>query len=361
MLREYGTPLEVVDVTMPTELEPGALLVQVSAATVCGTDVHRVDRPSQTGKSELPRIVGHEMTGRIVAMGEGVTHDSVRAPIGLGDRIVWSHGFCGSCEPCVVYGQPTLCEAAVYYGMPALTRPPYLTGAFSQYCYVFPTSGRIRVPDEISDGLASASSCALRTVMQAFDRLGLLDERHTVVIQGSGPLGLFSVARAIAGGAAKVIVIGGPRARLAIARSWGATATIDIDEEPDAEARAQQVDELTDGRGADVVVEMTGSPAAFGEGMRLLRSGGRYLVVGIVDDGSIALRPSQIVSKQATIIGSVSADIAYYYRALRFLQIHRGRFDWDELLSTRYELDDINDALDAMRTGAQIKPVITFG
>ena len=116
-----------------------------------------------------------------------VSADSIGQSLRTGDRIVWTHGFCGQCVNCVIEHQPTLCTNRRGYMSAKCTEYPFLTGGFAEYCYVYPTSGRIRVPDEILDPVASAASCALRTVMQGFDRLGGLDDRHHVVIQGSGP------------------------------------------------------------------------------------------------------------------------------------------------------------------------------
>ena len=132
----------------------------------------------------------------------------------------------------------------------------------------------MRVPDDVPDEVASAASCALRTVIHGLDRLGPLDDRHRVVTQGSGPLGLFSLARVVTSGPANPIVIGGPARRLELARQWGAAHTLDIDEAPDPAARHAQVMEWTDGPGADVVIEVSGAKSAFPEGFAMLRPAG---------------------------------------------------------------------------------------
>jgi L-iditol 2-dehydrogenase len=259
---EPRKPLEIVDVKIPDRLEHGAILVKTLAATICGTDVHFWE--GEAGSSSGgPRILGHEMVGRVVQLGPGVTADSLGAQLAEGDRIIWAHGYCGQCYECVVEKPPTVCTGnpLIYMSLPS-TEYPYLTGGFAEYCYVFPRSGRVKVPDTVSDLNASAAACALRTVVHAFDRLGGLDDRHSVVVQGSGPLGLYSVAKAVAGGASTVIAIGGPAARLEIAKGWGATHTIDIGEVTDPAQRAALVRELTGGKGPDVVVEVSGGHTA---------------------------------------------------------------------------------------------------
>ncbi|MDX2647544.1 hypothetical protein PV341_29050 [Streptomyces sp. PA03-1a] len=102
---------------------------------------------------------------------------------------------------------------------------PFLHGGCSEYGYVYPTAGRVRVPDDVPDAVASAAACSLRTVMHGFERLGRIAAADTVVVQGAGPVGLFAVAKAVAEGARRVIVIGGPAERLEVAAQWGADVT----------------------------------------------------------------------------------------------------------------------------------------
>jgi L-iditol 2-dehydrogenase len=357
VLTGYGEPIAVGEVQVPDDLEHHALLVRISVATICGSDVHIWDGQTRIVK-EFPTILGHEMVGEIVRMGEDADRDSVGQPLEVGDRIVWSHGQCGSCYYCVVEKAPNLCLNLRGYMMEGCRRYPYLVGGFAEYCYVFPTSGRIKVPADLSDEIASASSCALRTVVGAFDRLGQIDERHTVVVQGAGPVGLFSVAKAIAAGPAQVLVIGGPDRRVELAAEWGAIP-VSIDAVPDPAQRLQIVMEATGGLGADIVVEGSGAVDAFDEGIAMLRPGGRYLVVGQSHTKEVPFNPGLITRNQLTLIGSRSAGIDSYFRALEFLRQHADRFTWDKMLSTRYPLDDITDALESMRTWQEIKPVIT--
>jgi L-iditol 2-dehydrogenase len=360
-LVDAGSPLEILEVKVPDQLEGGALLVKTEAATVCATDVHLWQHTvGAFAASNYPVILGHEMTGRIVGFGAGPLTDSVGQPLKEGDRIVWAHGFCGRCLNCTVEHQPTTCLNRRGYGSGRCTDYPYLTGGFAEYCYVFPTSGRIKVPDELSDQVASASSCALRTVVAGFERLGTLEDYQTVLIQGSGPLGLFAVAKAVTSGVSQVICVGGPKARLELASKWGATHTVDVSEVPDAGERRDIVMGLTGGRGADVVIEVSGVVPAFNEGMDLLRTGGRYLIVGQAHPEKVDFNPSQIMFKQATLIGSMGASIEHYWKALEFLRVNRHRFDWDDMISNQYPLEQINDALEKMSQWQEVKPAITF-
>ncbi len=361
LLVGHEQPMDIAEVPIPQELERGALLVRNTAATICASDVHIWEGESGSAEEHFPRILGHEMTGRVAAIGEGAEVDSVGQLLRVGDRVIWTHGFCGQCENCVIEHEQTLCANRRGYMRSLATEFPYLVGGFAEYGYVFPSSGRVKVPDIIPDELASAAACALRTMVQGFDRLGRLDDRHALVIQGSGPLGLFSTALAARSGPSKIIVIGGPAERLEVARRWGATHTIDIADVPDAADREALIRDWTDGNGPDVVIEVSGVVPAFPEGFSMIRRGGRYLVVGQLHDQEVAIKPAEITRKHVRIIGSISASVAHYHRALQFIAHNWERFTWMDMISSRYPLDEINEALVRMQRWQEIKPAIIFG
>jgi threonine dehydrogenase-like Zn-dependent dehydrogenase len=362
VLNAYKEPLEIRDVRIPSEIEPGALLVKIEATTICGSDVHL-----WTGELEathpnvpMPVIPGHEFTGSIVRFGAGAERDSVGTELKIGDRIVWEHEPCGQCLPCKVRNEPSLCENRRYYMFLDCNQPPYLTGGFAEYCYVFPRSGRLKIPDEIKTEWAAASACALRTVLAGFDRLGRIGHWERVVIQGAGPLGLFATVAAKRAGAREVIVIGGPDERLAVARDYGAGEVISV-ETTDVPGRAAIISELTGGQGADVVMEMSGADGAFLEGVDFVRRGGRYLVVGQVGPDEARFLPSVLTKKQLAIIGSWSAGIAHYWQAFELLLAARDTVDWDRMISGRFSLNDVNEALGRMASFDEIKAVVVPG
>jgi threonine dehydrogenase-like Zn-dependent dehydrogenase len=214
------------------------------------------------------------------------------------------------------------------------------------------------VPDGVPDGVASAASCALRSVIHAFDRLGRIEPHQRVVIQGAGPLGLFATAVANHAGVSELIVIGAPERRLALAKRWGASAVVSVEELPTAEARLARVRELTGGLGADVVLELSGAPYAFAEGLDFLRGGGRYAVVGQLGGPLTPVQAALFVRKGATILGVQSADIGQFWKALEFVRRTSSRYDFEAMLTTRYPLDRINDAIQAMRAFREIKPLV---
>jgi L-iditol 2-dehydrogenase len=358
VVTDFNAPLEIRDLPVP-DLEHGALLVKVDVATVCGSDVHLWDGSLNAIRPiELPVVPGHEMVGRVIALGEG-DHRSVDGQeLAIGDRIVYTQGRCGTCFYCAVSQQANLCENRKHYGTNC-ARPPYLGGAFTEYSYVYPTSRRIRVPGDVKPEWAAAASCALRTVVGAFERLGAVEPWQTVVIQGAGPLGLFATAVAKRAGAQRIIVIGDPTSRLDVARAWGASDTVSVAEHPAPEDRVEAVRALTGSAGAEIVMEYSGARTAFAEGLAMVRRGGRYVVVGQVGPHEVSIRPTDLTRGDLTVLGCFSASESHYWKAIHFLSRAQDEFDFDRLLApTRYSLEDAGKALAAMQSMSEIKPVI---
>ncbi|OZI37393.1 alcohol dehydrogenase [Bordetella genomosp. 10] len=358
VLREFKAPLAIEDVPIPRDVEPSAALVKLEMSSICGTDIH-LWQGSLSLKVNLPVIVGHEMVGRVVRAGAGVTTDSVGTPLKVGDRVVYTHTSCGGCFFCTTARKPTLCMNRRAYMYENIEEAPYLLGGFSQYGYILPQAGRLRVPDSVSNELASLSSCALRSVMNAFSQIGEIEPTETVAIQGAGPLGLLATANARVRGAKKIIVIGSPSARLKMAERFGADVCIPV-EGTTAQERLDAVLAQTEGRGADIVMEFTGVPAAFAEGLALARKGGRYLVVGQLGEASTTVAPSMIVKKNLQVFGSFSGDARSYSLALQFLEKHQHDFPFHEMITGRYTLDQVNVAMQRMKNFEEVKPVITI-
>jgi len=356
VLTKYNEPVEVHEVAIP-ELEPDAILVRVEVSTVCGTDVHIYEGDFQHVFSKLPLIMGHEIVGRIAALGRNRRRDATGQALHEGDLVAWSYAWCGTCYYCNVVKQPTLCRDARMYGYGPLTEPPHLTGGFAEYCYILPRCGVVKVPDKLDPATAASGTCALRTVVHGYEKIGALSAYDTVLIQGSGPIGLYALAYAVQAGVARVICIGAPWSRLAIARKWGANDLFSI-EETSAEQRREAILKLTDGRGADLVIECSGFGIALAEGIELVRPGGRYLVIGQSDPRPAQIRGTYLNHRQLTVMGVNSAEIGHYYKALKFLSDHQDRFSFADLLGQRYSLSHVNEALCAMKEMRETKPII---
>lgn len=358
VLVEYNRPLQILEYPIP-EVESGGVLVKVEMAGICGTDVHQCH--GMLGiRGPLPNILGHgETLGKIVQLGKDRTHDWSGDPLHVGDWVLWGHQVeCGECYWCRIARQPTLCAKRIYYGQSCADEYPHLMGGFAEYAYIIPRAQVVKVPEGLTAEEVIGVGCAFKTVMAAYERLGagcLLDD---VVIQGAGPIGLYSLLLAIEGGAKKTIVIGAPKARLDLAKKWGADHVINIDEVTNPSKRRDQILELTNGRGPDVVIEGSGVPLAFQEGLDMIRKGGKYLIIGQSSEATIPVAPGTIMFKGLDIIGNLSGSIVHYYKVLQFIKNRRSKYSFADIVSKKYSLENVNEALTAMENGKEIKPVI---
>jgi threonine dehydrogenase-like Zn-dependent dehydrogenase len=271
-----GQPFQIRSYPVP-EPEPGAALVQITLANVCGSDLHlwrgELD-PARRGRA-LPIHQGHEGCGRIAALGAGVVADSNGAPLAVGDRVVFAYFFpCGRCRNCL-NGREMACPARMSYRATSCEVWPHFKGTFGDYFYLWPGHTVLRVPDALSDDLVVGVNCAMAQVTCGWDLAGLA-VGETVVIQGAGGLGLYAIAVARERGAGRIVVIDGVSERLEVASQFGADEFVDLRDFPTAETRVKRVRELTGGWGADVVMEVAGFPAITDES-RADGRGGRPL------------------------------------------------------------------------------------
>jgi threonine dehydrogenase-like Zn-dependent dehydrogenase len=353
---QKGTPAlsgTIAVMTGPGELEyqtydlpkpaPGSLLLRVVRANVCGSELHiwRGHHPVKKRGG-----IGHEMVGRVLALGEGVTTDCARQPIAIGDRIVATYfQTCLRCPSCVG-GQYNLCDFAYEFFARQPEQEPHFHSAFSTHMYIHPRQNYYKVPDSIPDSIAASANCALSQVYFGLDRIGLA-YGETLVIQGAGGLGLMGLAIAKSRGN-RVIVVDGVALRLNQARAFGADHIVDMTEYPTEADRIKAVQDLTDTRGADVGMEVTGVPAAFNEGVRgLVRRGGRYLVMGNLSPGfTIDMDPGLLTRRAVQIMPVDRYDGRYLLKALKFLEENIHRFPFADLLDADFTLDEVKLALD---------------
>jgi D-arabinose 1-dehydrogenase-like Zn-dependent alcohol dehydrogenase len=337
-----------------TEPEPGTILVEVRMANVCGSDLHiwRGDYDVSRGQSEpFCLSIGHEMVGRIAAMGEGVSHDWGGQALKVGDRVAYQYFCpCGECRSCRKGSTPR-CRQGLRYRLPP-TDPPHFNAAYGQYYYVRRPQAVFKVPDNVPDMLAGPANCALSQVIDGLERAGV-GPGDTLVIQGAGGLGINAVAVAKERGLRQVIVVDGIESRLELAAAFGADVTIDLREFPTSAARVRRVRELTDGEGADAVMEVVGSPTVIAEGIEMLASGGVYLEIGNVNQKlTCEFNPASIVHGGKTILGLMWYRPESLQQALRLLSRRADRYPFHKLLSHQYPLSAIDQAFRDQDAGA---------
>jgi threonine dehydrogenase-like Zn-dependent dehydrogenase len=337
-----GKPFEIRELPLP-EVEPDAVLVRVSLANVCGSDLHfwRGDAPLKLPPDGW--IFGHEMTGRVARLGARVKTDSLGRPLAEGDRVVYTYFYpCGRCPACLSK-EPAACFFKV--GRPlGPSEFPHFHGAFAEYYYLKPGGAIFKVPGELADEAVAPVNCALAQVIFGLSKAGLRFG-DTLVIQGAGGLGVQAAAVAKDMGASVVIVVDRIKGRLELARAFGADHTINVNETTDRKERVNLVRQLTGGAGADVVCDVVGFPEVIPEGIEMLRQGGTYLEIGTISRGAkVELEPASLVWGAKRIVGVIMYDPWVIPRALDFLARNRARWPFGRLISHRYPLEKINDA-----------------
>lgn len=356
-----GKPMELREYPVP-EPEPGAIVVRTTLANICGSDLHQWRGEfdvAQFGRP-YPQILGHEMTGRVHALGDGVLRDTAGQPLAAGDRVVWRYFYpCGACRACL-RRVSRACPFARGYLTNSCDVAPHFYGAFGEYYYVRPGAAVFKVPDTLADTTVAGVNCALSQVVGGLQLAGV-QLGDCVVIQGAGGLGVYATAVARELGAGRVIVIDGVRSRLELARAFGADETLDLHELPDAARRIERVRELTDGWGADVVAELVGHPRVVAEGLQMLGRTGRYLEIGNITPGlECGLDPSQLIHKNLTVYGMVYYEAEHLQQALGLLERTHEQYPWHRVVSHVFALDEINEAFAAADRGEVTRAAITM-
>ena len=351
-----GRPLERRRFPIPAA-KPGGAILETIASEVCGTDAHL--RHGRLSGVPYPIIPGHINCGRVAETG-GELRDVEGRTIETGTVVTFFDVFntCGQCWHCLVAKAGTRCPHRKVYGI-TTSADDGLLGGWAERIEILPGVKVLPLPEGLAPEDFMGGGCGLPTGFHAVERAGIV-MGDTVVVQGSGPVGLNAAIFAQLAGALRVFVVGAPKERLIAARKIGAEDVLDIGEEPDPSRRAAWVRDRTGGRGADVVIEASGNPAAVPEGLEMLRDAGRYVVVGqYTDAGDTVLHPHrQINRKHATILGCWGFEFTHFHRALQMMAKQNARFGWRELITREYSLDEATRALDDMERFAVVKALI---
>lgn len=333
--------IEVKEYDLPRP-ESGQVLMRVSKANICGSDIHMWE-----GKHIFrDHVMGHEMVGTIEELGDEVTTDSAGAPVAVGNRIVpVYYQTCRRCEACT-QGLFNICvHGSDFMGAPA-DAEPHFTGGFATHYVIQPAQYFYKVPDGVSDDVAAGANCGFAQMLYVLDQCGPLGDR-TVVVQGAGGVGLFTAAIASLSGA-RVVVIDSVPSRLEESKDFGADHVIDMGEVTTMSGRAERVRELT-GTAPDIVVDVTGVPAALDEALRMVRMGGQVVEVGNVsidEAENVRILPGLITRKCITVRGTLRYQPWYLLKALRLLAHAGSRFPFASLTDRTYSLDETQLAME---------------
>lgn len=354
-----GKPMTLNEYRIP-EPAPGAIVLRMTAANVCGTDLHQwrgefditaIGRP-------YPQILGHEMTGEVYRLGDGVKFDTAGQDLSVGDRVVFRYLYsCGTCRACMI-GLTRACPHSRDYLKTSCDSYPHFYGAFADFHYLRPNATVFRVPDGLEDTTVAGVNCALSQVVAGLQLVeaGLGD---SIVIQGSGGLGVYACAVAKELGVSRVIAIDAHERRLQLAKAFGADATINLADMPLGSDRVDRVRELTNGWGADIVAELVGSPDVIGEGIAMLGRGGRYLEIGNVNAGmSCSFDPSSLVFRNATFYSMIYYEPRHLKQAIDLMDATRDKYPWSDIVSDVFSLEQIEEAFRASDRGEVTRAAI---
>ena len=353
--REFGPPLSIEQVEI-AEPGPGEVLVKLAACAICHSDIMYMDG---AWGGELPAIYGHEAAGTVAAIGAGVN------TMNIGDHVVATLiRSCGHCHYCA-QGVPVACdttfaldEKSPLTGTSDATFTHGLrTGAFAEYVLIH-ASQAVSIDRTIPLDSASLLACGVLTGFGAVVNTANISAGDNVVIIGTGGVGLNSVQGAALSGAASVIAIDISDEKLDVASQFGATHTINAAQND----IPQQVKNLTSGRGADYVFVTVGAKPAIDSAYALMGPTGAVVLVGMPATGVMSeIDPGTIAALNQRILGSkmgsgrVQVDIPYLANLYQ-----QGRLKLDELISGRYPLEDINEAIASVKRGEALRNVIIF-
>ena len=332
-----GIPFEVCE--MPAVVTSNDVLVRVSLSTICGSDLHTV---SGRRGADTPCVLGHEIVGTIIAPNHlrSATGETLRE----GDRVTWSMTTaCRTCDYCTNYNLPQKCETMFKYGHARNEGESSLSGGFATHILLRPGTAIYCIPDAVTDREAVPINCALATVVNGLEVIGM-QPGETGVIHGSGMLGIYAACYLRENGYARVVVVDINDERLAIAKRFGATHTFNPDKTSVSEIDAA-LKELTDGRGADLGVEVSGATVGIPNLVTWLGIGGRCVTLGYVyPNANIFVDAHQLVTKCITLRGVHNYHWTALGTALNFIEENRTCYQFGELIGKTYPLSEINTA-----------------
>ena len=321
---------------------PDEVLVRIRMSTICRSDIHSYlgHRPNP-----CPGVLGHEIIGNIVALGERVKQDMRGDPLAVGDRITWSEYFIpGNSYYTEVLDLPQKSPGVDKYGHMAVATDPHHHGGFGEYCYILPRSWILKLPEGMTDEEATPINCGVATVICVTEKAQIA-MGDAVVVQGLGLLGLYACAIAKARGARLVIGLDNVAARLEMSTRFGVDHPINPSSMKDKEL-VQKIREICKPEGADAVIELCGSPEVIPSGIEMVRTGGRYVLGGLVNpDAFVRIDANKILRKLITLSGVHNYHPRHLIQALDFVAANRKRFPFHDLVDGKYKLEQVGQAM----------------
>jgi S-(hydroxymethyl)glutathione dehydrogenase/alcohol dehydrogenase len=359
VLWEPGRPVEIleVDVAPPKE---GEVLVKIAACGVCHSDLHVVDGHLP---EPLPLVLGHEAAGVVEAVGPGVER------LVRGDHVVLALvPSCGECAECR-RGRPNFCELGARMaaagtladGTSRLSMNGTLLHHFNSISSfagraVVPESAAVKIRDDVALDAVALIGCSVLTGYGAVANTAGVEEGATVAVWGCGGVGANVVQGARLAGAAQIVAVDTRPEKLELARTLGATGTVNAAEADPVGA----VRDLTGG-GPDYAFEAIGSERTIQQAWEATRAGGTVVVVGIMPRGSsLTIDPWQFMSEK-TLKGTFLGSAHIHEDVPRLVDLYEaGELELDRLVSRKLPLAELPEALDRLRAGDVVRQVVVF-
>ena len=351
--RAFGEPLRLEELRLAAP-RAGEVRVRIEAVAICHSDIHYAEG---AWGGALPAVYGHEAAGRVADLGDGV------AGLAEGDPVlVTLIRSCGRCAPCAS-GRPTHCATPPEDPGHPLSTPdggPVLqamdAGAFAEAVTVH-ASQVARIPEDLPMDAACLLSCGVITGVGAAVNAAGVRPGQDVVVIGAGGVGLNAVQGARLAGARRIVAVDLSEEKLDAAREFGATdGVLGGEAKPWRAARAAM------GRGADAVIVTVGAAAAYEAAPRYLEASGRVVAVGIPPTGAMAeIEPGVITVTGTGVIGSRMGDTVLARDIPWMVDLWRqGRLKLEALITRRWRLDEINEAIADTRQGRARRNVIVL-
>ena len=350
--REFGKPLVIETVTLAAP-KAGEVEVKLAACAICHSDITYLDGG---WGGVLPAIYGHEAAGHVTAVGDGVRGVAVGDPV-----VVTLIRSCGTCPSCAG-GQPVACESDMATspikdasGAPVLQAMN--TGGFAEKVVVN-QSQVVKLSDGISMEAASLLACGVITGVGAVVNAAELRAGQDVVVIGAGGVGLNAIQGARIAGARRIVAVDMSEEKLAIAKEFGATDGVLGTVEKPWQAAKDAI-----GRGADAVFVTVGAIPAYDNAPKYLANKGKVIMVGMPHSGAMSTyEPVMLAATGQGMVGSKMGDVVIARDIPWMVDLYeQGRLKLDELISGRWSLEQINEAIEDTKTGSAKRNVIVFG
>ena len=356
VLNEVGTPLTIEDVALSNP-GPREVLIRTSAVGVCHSDLHFIDG---LYPAPLPIVLGHESAGVVEKVGSDVNY------VAPGDHVITClSAFCGHCEHCLS-GHMSRCESTeMLRGKdeePRITKQGEAMNQFANLssfaeAMLVHEHALVKIDKDMPMVQAALIGCGVTTGVGAVHHTAGIEVGSTVAVIGCGGVGLSCVNGAAIAGASRIIAIDTVGSKLNLAKAFGATDVVDATQNDPIEA----VRELTGG-GVHYSFEAIGLKQTAEQAFKMLRMGGTATIIGMVPVGTMIELHGPEFLKEKKIQGSRMGSNRFRTDMPRYIEFYRqGRLHLDQLVSQTIELEAINEAIDALRTGAIARSVITFG